>query len=52
MLLLHLDVDAIDATLFPPANVANRTGVEFGQMIEAIGCFWGVASVEGYIWRK
>lgn len=37
--LLHFDVDAIDATLFPLANIANRTGVGFEGVMEAVRVF-------------
>lgn len=36
---VHLDVDAIDATEFPLANVANRTGVNFQQIMTAMKIF-------------
>ncbi|KAF2173586.1 hypothetical protein M409DRAFT_15865 [Zasmidium cellare ATCC 36951] len=39
--LLHLDVDAIDATLFPLANVGNRTGVGFEGVLAAVRTFLG-----------
>lgn len=39
--LLHLDVDAIDATLFPLANVGNRTGVGFEGIMNAVKVFLG-----------
>lgn len=36
---VHLDVDAIDGTTFPLANVPNRTGAKFEQIMAAIKIF-------------
>lgn len=36
VILVHLDVDAIDPGLFPLANVPNFTGVTFEQMMRAM----------------
>ncbi|KAK4497926.1 hypothetical protein PRZ48_010581 [Zasmidium cellare] len=41
LFLLHLDVDAIDATLFPLANVGNRTGAGFESVMSAVKVFLG-----------
>jgi arginase len=38
-ILVHLDVDAIDATSFPLANVANRTGAGFDEILSAMDVF-------------
>lgn len=36
---VHLDVDAIDATAFPLANIPNRTGAGFEQVMAAMKIF-------------
>lgn len=36
LILLHFDVDSIDARMFPLANVPNLTGVSFEQMMKAL----------------
>jgi arginase family enzyme len=33
---VHLDVDAIDATAFPLANIPNRTGAGFEQVMTSM----------------
>ena len=38
-ILVHLDVDVIDASLFPLANVPNRTGVDFDKIMQAVNVF-------------
>jgi arginase family enzyme len=38
---VHLDVDAIDATAFPLANIPNRTGAGFEQVMTAMKIFLG-----------
>ena len=38
---VHLDVDAIDATTFPLANIPNRTGAGFEQVMTAMKIFLG-----------
>ena len=38
-ILVHLDVDAIDATKFPLANVPNRTGAGFDEVMAAVNIF-------------
>ncbi|KAJ6171358.1 hypothetical protein N7470_000425 [Penicillium chermesinum] len=37
VILVHLDVDAIDPRMFPLANIPNFTGVTFDQMMRALG---------------
>jgi arginase len=39
VVLVHLDVDAIDPVLFPLAHVPNFTGVTFEVMMRALGVF-------------
>lgn len=47
IVVVHLDVDAIDPGEFPLANVPNYTGVTFHQMMRALGVFLGSAKVQG-----
>ena len=44
---VHLDVDAIDPIAFPLANVANRTGAGFEQVMTAIKIFLSSPKVCG-----
>lgn len=39
IIMVHLDVDAIDPQMFPLANVPNFTGVEFEKMMRALRVF-------------
>ncbi|CAM1509740.1 Fc.00g000750.m01.CDS01 [Cosmosporella sp. VM-42] len=47
VIVVHLDVDAIDPQMFPLANVPNFTGVTFEQMMRALKIFMGSEKVEG-----
>lgn len=47
IILVHLDVDAIDPGEFPLANVPNYTGVTFQQMMRALRVFAGNEKVRG-----
>ena len=47
VILVHLDVDAIDPQMFPLANVPNFTGVTFEQMMRALKVFLGSEKVGG-----
>lgn len=49
VILVHLDVDAIDPRKFPLANVPNFTGVEFEQMMSALGTFMECEKVCGLV---
>lgn len=39
VIIVHLDVDAIDASMFPLANIPNFTGVSFELMMRALDVF-------------
>lgn len=45
--LVHFDVDVIDATVFPLANVANRTGLGFEGVMEALKVVLGSGKCGG-----
>lgn len=47
VILVHLDVDAIDPGSFPLANVPNFTGVKFEQMMRALEVFIQSEKVQG-----
>jgi arginase len=47
IIMVHLDVDAIDPQMFPLANVPNFTGVTFEQMMRALGVFLASGKVGG-----
>lgn len=47
IILVHLDVDAIDPGEFPLANLPNYTGVTFQQMMRALGVFVRSPKVQG-----
>ena len=47
VIMVHLDVDSIDAGTFPLANVPNFTGVEFEVMMRALKVFLGSPKVAG-----
>jgi arginase family enzyme len=44
---VHLDVDAIDATAFPLANIPNRTGAGFEQVMTSMKIFLSSPKVCG-----
>ena len=44
---VHFDVDAIDPTVFPLANVPNRTGAGFEQVMTAMKIFLSIPKVCG-----
>lgn len=46
-ILVHLDVDSIDPTLFPLANIPNYTGVPFETMMSALKPILGNPKVMG-----
>lgn len=46
-ILVHLDVDAIDASLFPLANAPQRTGAGFKEVMRAVRVFLGNEKVIG-----
>jgi arginase family enzyme len=48
-ILVHLDVDAIDATSFPLANIPNRTGAGFDQVLAAMQVFLRSKKVCGLV---
>lgn len=48
-IVVHLDVDAIDAGLFPLANVPNFTGAGFEAVMGALGVFLGSAKAVGLV---
>ena len=45
VIVVHLDVDAIDPVMFPLANLPNFTGVGFEQMMRALKVFMGSEKV-------
>lgn len=47
VIMVHLDVDAIDPLLFPLANLPNFTGVTFEQMMRALKIFLASERVGG-----
>jgi arginase len=47
IIMVHLDVDAIDPQMFPLANVPNFTGVTFEQMMRALGVLLASGRVGG-----
>jgi arginase len=47
VIMVHLDVDAIDPQMFPLANVPNSTGVSFQQMMRALGVLLASDKVGG-----
>ncbi|RSM02643.1 hypothetical protein CEP52_007894 [Fusarium oligoseptatum] len=47
VIMVHLDVDAIDPQMFPLANVPNFTGVKFEQMMRALRVFLSSEKVGG-----
>ncbi|KAJ3536749.1 hypothetical protein NM208_g6588 [Fusarium decemcellulare] len=47
VIMVHLDVDAIDPRLFPLANLPNFTGVTFENMMRALKVFLGSSKVGG-----
>lgn len=47
VIMVHLDVDAIDPQMFPLANVPNFTGVTFGEMMRSLNVFLQCAKVGG-----
>ncbi|KAJ6051304.1 uncharacterized protein N7446_005936 [Penicillium canescens] len=47
VIMVHLDVDAIDPLLFPLANLPNFTGVTFEQMMRALKVFLACERVGG-----
>ncbi|VUC29476.1 unnamed protein product [Clonostachys rosea] len=47
IIMVHLDVDSIDPSLFPLANLPNFTGVKFEQMMAALGVFLASDKVAG-----
>ncbi|RSL68968.1 hypothetical protein CEP54_002609 [Fusarium duplospermum] len=47
IIMVHLDVDAIDPQMFPLANVPNFTGVKFEEMMRALGVFLSSEKVGG-----
>jgi arginase len=47
VIMVHLDVDAIDPHMFPLANVPNSTGVTFEQMMRALKVFLANEKVAG-----
>jgi arginase len=47
VIIIYLDVDAIDPQLFPLANVPNFTGIAFEQMIQALRIFLMSAKIGG-----
>ncbi|KAH7070996.1 hypothetical protein FB567DRAFT_213084 [Paraphoma chrysanthemicola] len=49
VIVVHLDVDAIDPGTFPLANVPNYTGVEFDAMMGALGVFLASEKVGGLV---
>lgn len=49
VIVVHLDVDSIDPRMFPLANVPNYTGVDFDQMMQALGVILGSEKVGGLV---
>lgn len=49
VIIVHLDVDAIDPQMFPLANVPNFTGVTFEQMMRALSVFMMSGKVVGLV---
>lgn len=47
VIFVHLDVDAIDAGMFPLANVPNFSGLGFEAVMGAVGVFLGSGKVRG-----
>lgn len=47
IILVHLDVDAIDGDTFPLANLVNRTGVDFEKHMQAMKIFLASKKVQG-----
>ena len=47
VIMVHLDVDAIDAQMFPLANIPNFTGVTFEHMMQALNVFLSSAKIGG-----
>lgn len=47
--LIHLDVDAIDGTTYPLANIPNRTGVGFDEILSALKIFLASKKVCGLV---
>lgn len=47
IIMVHLDVDAIDPQMFPLANVPNFTGVKFEEMMRALRIFLASEKVGG-----
>lgn len=47
VIFVHLDVDSIDPSEFPLANVPNFTGVRFGDMMQALDVFIGSEKTQG-----
>jgi arginase len=47
--LVHLDVDAIDPIRYPLANIPNRTGAEFSQIMAAMKVFLGSKKACGLV---
>ena len=47
VIMVHLDVDAIDPGMFPLANLPNWTGVGFESMMAAVRVFLGSSKVGG-----
>lgn len=48
-ILVHLDVDAIDGVSFPLANVPNRTGAGFDEVLRAVQVLLGSKKVCGLV---
>lgn len=48
-ILIHLDVDAIDGTHFPLANIPNRTGAGFEKILSALKIFLASKKVCGLV---
>ena len=48
-IIVHLDVDAIDATRFPLANVPQRTGADFLKIMAAMKVFLSNSQVCGLV---
>ena len=49
VVVVHLDVDAIDPSFFPLANIPNFTGVAFDQMMRALKVFMESEKVGGLV---
>ena len=49
VIVVHLDVDSIDPRMFPLANVPNYTGIDFDQMMQALGVILGSEKVGGLV---